>query len=256
TTNDTAECKQQEGYSGNPHLTSSRVVNITMLLFSVLIIQYYASFIVGSLLTEAPKNIKTVEQLLHIPFKFGVDAVPYVIDNFHVAKDEATVKLYQKVMKNPEEVIMPLRTGIRLIKQGGFVFNTDGSYAYIILRNSLTDSEKCELQEILYIPKFPTGPAVPNKSPLRELIRIKKSAFDFHLHNHDCSSRWYVNFIRHSFSNHCNSSKNIKTHVSIALLATLRFTAMSYNWSISFLVEEVTSFHEDFNLPSFHLSSS
>lgn len=37
----------------------------------------------------------------------------------------------------------------------------------------LTDSEKCDLQDILYLPKQPVGLAVPNKSPFRELVKIR-----------------------------------------------------------------------------------
>lgn len=80
--------------------------------------QFYSSFIVGSLLIEAPKSIKTTKQLLNSPFKFGIDVVPYVIDNFHVAKEESTVQLYNKIMKNPDNVMMPLLTGVHLMKQG------------------------------------------------------------------------------------------------------------------------------------------
>lgn len=97
-----------------------------MLMFSVLIFQFYSSFIVGSLLTEAPKNIKTVKQLLHSRFEFGIDQVPYVLDNFHAATETSTFQLYDKIMKNPGKVLMPLRTGLNLLKKGGFVFNTDG----------------------------------------------------------------------------------------------------------------------------------
>lgn len=36
----------------------------------------------------------------------------------------------------------------------------------------LTDSELCDLQEVKYVEKIPTGPGLPKKSPLRELIKI------------------------------------------------------------------------------------
>lgn len=114
------------GYDGKTFLLSSRVLITTMLMFSILIFQFYSSFIVGSLLTEAPKNIKTVKQLLDSRFEFGIDLVPYVLDNFHSATEESTVELYNKIMKNPGKALMPLRTGLNLLKQGGFVFNTDG----------------------------------------------------------------------------------------------------------------------------------
>lgn len=77
-------------------------------------------------MTESPKNIKTVKQLLHSRFEFGIDLVPYVLDNFHSATEESTVKLYDKIMENPGKALMPLQTGLSLLKKGGFVFNTDG----------------------------------------------------------------------------------------------------------------------------------
>lgn len=36
----------------------------------------------------------------------------------------------------------------------------------------LTDDEICELQEVKYVQKVPTGPGLPKKSPLRELLKI------------------------------------------------------------------------------------
>lgn len=37
----------------------------------------------------------------------------------------------------------------------------------------LTDQEKCDLQEVKYVQKVPGGPGVPNKSPFKELIKIR-----------------------------------------------------------------------------------
>lgn len=36
----------------------------------------------------------------------------------------------------------------------------------------LTDKEACDLQEVKYMPKTPTGMGVPKKSPLKELVKI------------------------------------------------------------------------------------
>lgn len=77
-------------------------------------------------MTESPKNIKTVRQLLNSRFEFGIDTVPYVLDNFHDGTEESTVKLYNKIMKNPKKALMSLQTGLNLLKKGGFVFVTDG----------------------------------------------------------------------------------------------------------------------------------
>lgn len=37
----------------------------------------------------------------------------------------------------------------------------------------LDDNEKCEMQEISYIEEIPISAGVPNKSPLREMIKIR-----------------------------------------------------------------------------------
>lgn len=116
------------GYEGKVLFVSSRIMVTTMLIFSVLVFQFYSSFIVGSLLTEPPKNIKTVKQLLTSRFQFGVDNVAYVMDNFHFATEASTVELYKRLTSAPGKLLMPLQTGITLLKKGGFVFNTDGLY--------------------------------------------------------------------------------------------------------------------------------
>lgn len=99
-------------------MASSRVLIMSLLMYSVLLFQFYSSFLVGSLLTVEPKNIKTVKQLLNSRFEFGIDMVPYVLDNFHSASEESTAKLYDKIMKNPEKALMPLNTGLSLLKRG------------------------------------------------------------------------------------------------------------------------------------------
>lgn len=114
----------QQGFEGDPILISSRIVTLTVLVFSVLIFQFYSSFIVGSLLTEAPKSIKTIQQLLHSQLEFGVDDVPYILDKFQHASEKSTVQLYEHIMKTKDKSIMKTDEGLNLIKRGGFAFNT------------------------------------------------------------------------------------------------------------------------------------
>lgn len=114
----------QQGYANEPILVSSRIVTLTVLFFSLLIFQFYSSFIVGSLLTEPPKTIKTMKQLLHCPLEFGVDNMPYILDNFEQSIEESAVKLYQRIIQTRNESVMTLDEGLNLIKTGGFAFNT------------------------------------------------------------------------------------------------------------------------------------
>lgn len=124
-----------------PRLLSSRVLTFTMLVYSLFIYQFYSSFIVGSLLTEAPKTINTMKQLLHSNMEMGMDRVPYVRDVFKRVKDESSFKLYKKLIDNQDKTIMPLQKGLDLVKKGGFAFNTDVISAYNILKGLFLEDE-------------------------------------------------------------------------------------------------------------------
>lgn len=161
-------------------------------MFSLLIYQFYCSFIVGSLLTETPKTIKTMKQLLHSELDLALDELPYIQDIFHYNTEDSAVQMYNKIITLPSP-LLPLHKGLNLVKEGSLAFNTDGINAYPIVKSMshthnplpkkstyknfhilalLTDSELCDLQEVRYAGKIPTGPGLPKKSPLRELIKI------------------------------------------------------------------------------------
>lgn len=188
---------------------SSRILATTTLMLSLCVYQFYGSFIVGSLLTEPPKTIKTIKGLLNSKLEVAIDEVPYVLDNFKRVKEDSVVKLYNKVMEKPNPFMPVYRgklfkvdifnfnkflwgtwIGLSLVKRGSFAFHTDGSYAYTILKciiclaqflNSsinitflamFTDKEICNLQEVKYGRAIPAGPALPTKSPLKEMVKI------------------------------------------------------------------------------------
>lgn len=131
----------RSGYNGNPLLLSSRCFTATVLIFSILLYQYYGSFIVGSLLTESPKTITTVRSLLESNIYIYMDEVPYILDNFKRVKEKSAVQLYQKVMaQNP--IFLPVSTGVAMIKRG-HAFHTDASYTYLLLKCNST-IQNCE----------------------------------------------------------------------------------------------------------------
>lgn len=114
----------QQGYSLEPLMMSSRILTLTILVFSVLISQFYSAFIVGTLLTEAPKSIKTMKQLMHSKIKIGIDDVPYIIENIEQFNEKSTVKLYEQIMKTKDKSFMDLNDGLDLMKRGGFALHT------------------------------------------------------------------------------------------------------------------------------------
>lgn len=179
--------KKYSGYSGVPLLISSRLFTFTILLFSIMIYQFYGSFIVGSLLTDSPNTITTVKRLLESNLYTYVDEVPYILDNFKRVKEKSAVQLFNKVMAQ-SNVFIPVSKGVMVIKRGD-VFHTDASYTYLLLKCKilsqlqfgiqlsiilavLTDHEICSLQEIQYQEKLQCGPGLPVKSHLREWIKV------------------------------------------------------------------------------------
>jgi glutamate receptor, ionotropic, invertebrate len=182
----------QQGFIGSFRKLSTRIVLLTSILFSLIIYQFYSSYIVSSLLTAPPKTINSLRQLIDSDLEVGMENASYAAYIFENANDSLTTELYQnKILKKNH--IMSAEDGLKLMKKGGFAFNVDTSYAYQILKSSLTDEEVCELHEVFIkalIPKRPLRPAVIKKSPFKKffiigLMRLRESGIiDYH------SQRW------------------------------------------------------------------
>lgn len=76
----------QQSYAGSTAISPSRMVLLTMLLFSLTVYQFYSCFIIGYLLVLPPKNIRTIEQLIESNLGFSIEDVPYNRDYFNVRK--------------------------------------------------------------------------------------------------------------------------------------------------------------------------
>lgn len=114
----------QQGYSTEPLMISSRILTLSLLVFSVLVSQFYAAFIVGTLLTEAPKTITTIEKLERSQLEIGVDDVSFTLEAFEGSSDRSAVGLFRRIMQTADKSVMDLNEGLDRIKKGGFAFNT------------------------------------------------------------------------------------------------------------------------------------
>lgn len=103
-----------------------------MLIFSIVTFQFYSSYIVASLLIEAPKTIKTVQQLLNSELVCYIDEIAYIRDHIEHFNEESVIKLYNKITAHPN-AFLPLEKGVVLIRTGGNAFYTDGNHGYQIL---------------------------------------------------------------------------------------------------------------------------
>lgn len=76
----------QQGYSETIRFISSKVIVLTSLLFSFILFQFYSASIVGSLLSEPPRKIRTVEDVIKSGLEVGSDDLPYNLLFFKVKK--------------------------------------------------------------------------------------------------------------------------------------------------------------------------
>lgn len=124
------------GFTSVPVLASARIITLSTLLFSILLFQFYSSFIVGSLLTESPKNIRTMQQLYDSQLVCALDDVSFIRDIFNHATDPVALKLYHnKIVKKGN--VYGRDKGMELIKRGGFAYLTDGSAIYFKLESEI-----------------------------------------------------------------------------------------------------------------------
>lgn len=72
------------GSSEHPHLPAGRSMALLLLLFSFAIYQFYSASIVGSLLMEKPKSIKTIRDLIDSSLSIGIEDIVYNKDFFQV----------------------------------------------------------------------------------------------------------------------------------------------------------------------------
>lgn len=182
----------QQGFIQNFKKLSTQMILMTSILFSLMIYQFYSSYIVSSLLTDSPKTINTLRKLIDSNLAAGIESTPYIIDFFHTTNDSLSRELFEKKFRN-KNYTMTVEEGLKMLKKGGFALTVDTSYAFKMIKDTMTDDEICELQEIFInalIPKRPLRPAVLKKSSLKEffivgLQRLKETGIiDYH------SQRW------------------------------------------------------------------
>ncbi|XP_053954937.1 uncharacterized protein LOC128861075 [Anastrepha ludens] len=86
----------QQGLTFSTSFFSGRCVVLTSLLFAFAIYQFYSASIVGTLLMEKPKTIRTLRDLIHSSLEVGVEDIAYNRDFFLRTNDPVAIELYAK----------------------------------------------------------------------------------------------------------------------------------------------------------------
>lgn len=166
----------QQGFFEQIKKLSTRMIFLVFVLFSILIYQFYSCFIVGSLLTRAPKTINTLRQLIDSNLHLGIEDISYNLDFFQLTTDKEALELFNRKIvvkgKPLTENFFSVLNGVEKLKKGGFAFHVDVSYAYRTIHELLSETEICELHEMLLFPIRPLAVGLPKGSPLKELITV------------------------------------------------------------------------------------
>ncbi|XP_035787889.1 uncharacterized protein LOC118464557 [Anopheles albimanus] len=169
----------QQGLSEIPHLSSGRCTSFFILLFGYLMFQYYSASIVGSLLMEQPRSIKTLRNLIDSRLTLGIEDIPYSRDYFVRTTDADSLELHRTRIEYRDEWtgrneshFLAAADGLQLVRAGGYAFHVAISAAYHIIRETFSEREICELSEI---DMFPVSSQwmiaiVQKNSPYRDVI--------------------------------------------------------------------------------------
>ena len=163
----------QQGLIQNFRKLSTRFILLTLLGFSMMIYQFYSSYITSSLLTKSPKTLNTLRQLIDSKLEVAVEDVSYNHFFFEEPPEPIFQELFEKKIKK-KNYFLNVTWGLELVKKGGFAYNVDTSYGYRVVEKSFDDDEICELHELpeLLYPIKITSPAVLKKSPLKEFFTV------------------------------------------------------------------------------------
>jgi ionotropic glutamate receptor len=131
-----------------------------VIIFSIIIFQFYSSYIVGSLLTKPQKTINSIKDLINSNLKVGIEDISYNRDYFETTTDEDALELFDKKLKRTK-VYYSLADGIKLLKAGGFAFHCDVAYGYGLIKDALNEREICDLHEMPLYAIRPLPPSVP-----------------------------------------------------------------------------------------------
>uniref|UniRef100_A0A182VBD3 Uncharacterized protein n=1 Tax=Anopheles merus TaxID=30066 RepID=A0A182VBD3_ANOME len=153
--------------------SSNRVLVLVAMCSSMILFQFYCSFIVGYQLITPPKTINTLEKLVDSEIQMTVENLSYQRDFFLRTNNPTALKLYEtKILPNKYGGFVNLSFGMQLVRQGGYAFHCETSYGNALIIETFTEREICELQQVQLYPQRPVHLPLVKGSPLRELFKV------------------------------------------------------------------------------------
>ncbi|XP_075228156.1 ionotropic receptor 75a-like [Lycorma delicatula] len=157
----------QQGLATSSNKVPERIVLFCTLIMGVIIVTFYNSMIVTSLLQPPPKNLRTPKQLLDSSFTLGIQDHSYIKNFFETSTDPIVREMFNKNLKKGTGYLKPME-GIYLVQKTQFAFYSEEPIVYRIIENTFSNEDTCSLQEIKL--ELPVKLQIPlrRNSPLME----------------------------------------------------------------------------------------
>ncbi|GLV43552.1 Ionotropic receptor 75d [Carabus blaptoides fortunei] len=133
-----------------PNLYSGRIIIFTSVLFTYILYQFYSGGIVSSLLSEPPKTINNLKELMNSPLQIGIEDMIFEKDFFDQTSDPLALELYRTRVvgqRNGSDAYYKVEHGLQLVKDGGFAFQVDTDVAYKIIAETYSNEIICDLNQ-------------------------------------------------------------------------------------------------------------
>nr|AOE48106.1 putative ionotropic receptor IR2 [Scaeva pyrastri] len=141
----------QQGLDPIPSGIPSRTIVFTLLLFSLVMYNFYTSSVVGGLLNSSEQGPKTVAEIVNSPLKLSFEDIGYYKVLFKNPTNALVMRMYKtKVL--PErgsdelEVFSHIKEAIPFLKKGGYAFHCERVDAYPEIARHFDANEICDLR--------------------------------------------------------------------------------------------------------------
>ncbi|XP_043262983.1 ionotropic receptor 75a-like [Colletes gigas] len=163
----------QQGSAFIPSRTAARIAFLQILLFSVLIFNYYSASVVSDRLkNKGEKMNDSLISLVKSNLKLAAEPTPYIRSFLEVPDEEVRYFYMNRWMMIPEyNRYLPLEEGLNRVAQGTLAYHTMVDNAYPYIEHTFNDRSICELTEV-HLFRTTLAFYARHKSPFTELLKI------------------------------------------------------------------------------------
>ncbi|XP_068151044.1 ionotropic receptor 75a [Drosophila tropicalis] len=143
----------QQGMDPIPKDMPSRSLVVTVFLFSLVMYNYYTSYVVGGLLSSSDQGPATVDEITSSPLKLSFEDIGYYKVLFRESENPVVKRLISKKLSssrapNDLQIYTHIEEAVPYLKTGGFAFHCEVVDAYPMIAELFDATEICDLREV------------------------------------------------------------------------------------------------------------